>query len=59
MKQLCVRVALISCASAFAGAALAGDTYHGLVRPHGHSRSDAVFEADLNACYAQTGTSRT
>jgi len=59
VKQLCVRVALISCASAFAGAALAGDTYYDLVRPHGHPRSDAVFEADLNACYAQTGASRT
>jgi hypothetical protein len=36
MKQFCVQVALISCASAFAGAALAGDTYRDLVRPHGH-----------------------
>jgi hypothetical protein len=34
------------------------DNYDDLVRPDGHSRSDAVFQADLNSCYSQTGASR-
>jgi hypothetical protein len=33
-------------------------TYHDLVRPNGKPRSDAVFQADINFCYAQTGASR-
>jgi hypothetical protein len=35
------------------------DNYDDLVRPNGHSRSDAVFQADLDSCYSQTGASRT
>jgi hypothetical protein len=58
MKRLCVHVVSISWAMAFAGAAFAVDNYHDLVRPHGRARSDAVFNVDLNACYAQTGASR-
>ena len=42
-------------AAAYAGT---NDTYHDLVRPNGHARSDAIFEADLNFCYGQTGASR-
>ncbi|HXW27841.1 MAG TPA: hypothetical protein VEK55_00650 [Xanthobacteraceae bacterium] len=34
------------------------DTYYDLVRPNGQPRSDAVFNADLNFCYRQTGASR-
>jgi hypothetical protein len=34
------------------------DTYFDLVRPNGHPRSDAIFEADLNFCYRQTGPNR-
>jgi hypothetical protein len=58
MKRISVHVVSISCAMAFAGAAFAGDNYHDLVRPHGQARSDAAFDADLDACYAQTGASR-
>jgi len=32
--------------------------YRDLIRPHGHHRSAAVFQAKLNACYKQTGASR-
>jgi hypothetical protein len=34
------------------------DNYRDLIRPHGQKRSDAVFQATLDACYAQTGASR-
>jgi hypothetical protein len=33
-------------------------SYHDLIRPHGHPRSDAIHEADLDFCYQQTGQSR-
>jgi hypothetical protein len=32
--------------------------YHDMVHPNGHKISNAVFNAALNACYAQTGLSR-
>jgi hypothetical protein len=32
--------------------------YYDLIRPNGHMRSDAVHQADLGFCYAQTGQSR-
>jgi hypothetical protein len=32
------------------------DNYYDLVRPNGQARSDAIFQADLNYCYGQTGT---
>ena len=33
--------------------------YRDTIRPHGHARSDAVYNAAVNACYAATGESRT
>jgi hypothetical protein len=32
--------------------------YYDLIRPHGHPRSDAIHEADLDYCYNQTGADR-
>jgi len=32
--------------------------YKDLIRPNGQKRSAAVYQADLDACYAQTGQSR-
>src|ERR1700689_4377687 len=32
--------------------------YHDTVRPHGHPRSFAVYDASVNACYSATGESR-
>lgn len=32
--------------------------YKDIVRPNGQKRSDAVYQADVGACYAQTGGSR-
>jgi hypothetical protein len=37
---------------------IAQEHYRDLIRPHGHPRSDAVHQADLNYCYSQTGANR-
>lgn len=34
-------------------------TYYDTIRPHGHPRSDAIYNANLNACYKSSGESRT
>jgi hypothetical protein len=34
------------------------ESYRDLIRPHGHPRSDAIHQADLDYCYSQTGTMR-
>jgi hypothetical protein len=34
-------------------------TYHDLIRTHGKPRSDAIYQANLDACYSQTGEDRT
>jgi hypothetical protein len=33
-------------------------TYHDNIRPHGHPRSDAIYNAALDDCYAKTGQAR-
>ena len=33
--------------------------YHDTIRPHGHSRGNAVYNANVNACYSSSGESRT
>jgi hypothetical protein len=32
--------------------------YHDTIRPHGHSRGNAVYNANVNACYSSSGESR-
>jgi hypothetical protein len=34
-------------------------TYYDTIRSHGHPRSDAVYNANVNACYSSSGESRT
>jgi hypothetical protein len=34
-------------------------TYYDTIRPHGHPRSDAIYNASVNACYRSSGQSRT
>lgn len=48
------------------GASIAGATaqtfemsYRDLIRPHGRPRSDAIYQSNLDYCYARTGASRT
>jgi hypothetical protein len=58
MKRAVIACALLL-SGTFAAQAYHSDyTYYDLVRPNGHPRSDAIFDADINSCYAQTGSSR-
>jgi hypothetical protein len=38
--------------------AIVQERYYDLIRPHGHPRSAAVHNADLDYCYSQTGAIR-
>ena len=58
VKRSSVICAVILCGIGAAHAYHSEDTYTDLVRPNGQPRSDAVFNADLNFCYRQTGASR-
>lgn len=58
MKRVVVAFALLLAGTFAAQAYHSDDTYYDLVRPNGQPRSDAVFNADLNFCYRQTGDSR-
>jgi hypothetical protein len=51
-------VLLAGIASAGADGATVQERYRDLIRPHGHPRSDAVHQADLDYCYNQTGDIR-
>jgi hypothetical protein len=51
-------VLLAGIASASADGATVQERYRDLIRPHGHPRSDAVHQADLDYCYNQTGDIR-
>jgi hypothetical protein len=33
-------------------------SYHDTIRPHGHPRSEAVYDSALDFCYGKTGLSR-
>ena len=58
MKRAIIACALLLVGTFAAQAYHSNDTYYDLVRPNGQPRSDAVFNADLNFCYRQTGDSR-
>ena len=58
MKRAVTVCALLLVGTFAAQAYHSNDTYYDLVRPNGQPRSDAVFQADLNFCYQQTGASR-
>lgn len=58
MKRAII-TAIFLFSGALNAAATPEDTYYDLIRPNGHPRSDAVFQADLEACYNQTGADRT
>jgi hypothetical protein len=53
---ICV-VMLAGVASARADG-LVQERYRDLIRPHGHPRSDAIHQADLDYCYNETGDIR-
>jgi hypothetical protein len=56
-RTIVITVALL-CGIAGAHAVTSMDNYYDLVRPNGHARGDAIFQADLDSCYDQTGSSR-
>jgi hypothetical protein len=58
MKRAIIACALLLLGTFVAQAYHSDDTYRDLVRPNGQPRSDAIFNADLNFCYRQTGASR-
>jgi hypothetical protein len=51
-------VAALLLGTALGAQARTNDTYYDTIRPNGHPRSDAVFQAALDACYRRTGASR-
>jgi hypothetical protein len=59
MKKIIITAALVL---ASLSPALASShyemTYHDNIRPQGRPRSDAIYNAALDACYAQTGLPR-
>jgi hypothetical protein len=57
MKRIIVTTALLL-VTAVAAQARPVASYHDLIRPNGHPRSDAIHQADLDFCYQQTGQSR-
>jgi hypothetical protein len=57
LKRTVITAVLLLAATAGAQA-VSLDTYRDLIRPHGHPRSDVVFQAALDACYGATGASR-
>jgi hypothetical protein len=59
MKRALLIAAMLLAGAASAHADQFETTYHDLIRPHGKPRSDAVFNAALDACYRQTGEDRT
>ncbi len=60
MKRLILSGALILCGLTGASATTHYvTTYRDQIRPHGHVRSDAIYNANIEACYRATGASRT
>jgi hypothetical protein len=60
-RKLMLAVAILAAGMvSSASASTHGETtYYDTIRPHGHPRSVAVYNANLNACYSSSGESRT
>jgi hypothetical protein len=59
MKRVIIVAALLLCSLSQAYAtAHYENNYRDLIRPHGHARSQAVYDSALDACYARTGLTR-
>ena len=59
MKRIVLVSILLLAGAAGAHADHFETTYHDMIRPHGKPRSEAIFRANLDACYNQTGEDRT
>ena len=58
MKRIILTAVLLFGATLGAHADTAIQTYHDVLRPNGHKRSEAIFQADLATCSRQTGGKR-
>ena len=59
MKKVLITAAVVIASLSPALASSHYDTmYHDNIRPHGHPRPQAVYDAALDACYSQTGLAR-
>jgi hypothetical protein len=58
MKRTIVVAVALLLGTALGAEAQPVASYHDLIRPNGHPRSDAIHQADLDFCYQQTGQSR-
>ncbi len=56
MKRITITTVVLL-GTAVAAQAAPQTMYKDLVRPNGQKRSEAVYQADVNACYRQTGGS--
>jgi hypothetical protein len=56
MKRIMITTVLLL-GTAVAAQAVPQTMYKDLIRPNGQKRSDAAYQADVNACYRQTGGS--
>lgn len=56
---LLVAILLVGMASGANASSHGESTYRDLIRPHGHPRSDAIYDAAVNACYQRSGERRT
>lgn len=59
MKWIVPVAAMLIAGAAATRAEAAGETYYDLIRPNGHPRPEAVWQAALDYCYNQTGADRT
>jgi hypothetical protein len=57
MKRIIIAAALLL-GTVLAAQARPATTYHDLIRPNGHPRSQAIYQGNLDFCYRQTGQSR-
>jgi hypothetical protein len=55
MKRTIIITALLLCTANAAAAQVPQTMYKDLVRPNGQKRSAAAYQADVDACYRQTG----
>jgi hypothetical protein len=56
---LAVAIFAIGMASSASASVHGVSTYYDTIRPHGHPRSDAIYNAAVNACYDAARESRT
>ncbi len=55
---LAVAILAIGMVSSASASTHGESTYYDTIRPHGHPRSEAIYNANVNACYSSSGESR-